>query len=169
MVVELTYWYFCYMPNPFPACAIRGTHRKRKIPTLSCLRHDPSFNFSINLCESDIDSFGCPCSKGWSTLSFWYDDMESLLRSEIVLLPLKSAGECLGLYPELLETGVAPFTAVGSGHGVKTNARGILKRHEPWDLFVNISINIKLSKNVKEKKLVRKSKRTARNKQNITF
>lgn len=72
--------------------------------------------------------------------------------SENVFLPLKSPEECLGLCPELLETGVAPFTAVGSGHGVKTIARGILKRHEPWDLFVNININIKLSKN--QKKLV---------------
>lgn len=78
-------------------------------------------------------------------------------------------GECLGLDPEPLETGAAPFTAAGSGRGVE-NATGILKRHESWDLFVNININIELSKNGKEKELVRKSKRAARSKQtNITF
>lgn len=123
-----------------------------KILILSCLQRDPSFNFSINLRESDVDSFGCPCLKGWSTFSFWYDHMANLLCSETVFLPLQSAEERLGLYPELLETGIAPFTAVGSGHGVKTNARGTEKRHGPWDLFVNI--NIILSKNEKEKKLV---------------
>lgn len=60
----------------------------------------------------------------------------------------------LMLCPELLETAIPPFTTAGSGHGVKTNARDILKRHEHWDLFVNININIKLSKNEKGKKLV---------------
>lgn len=95
--------------------------------------------------------------------------MKCLLCSEIVFLPLKPAEECWRLHPELLEAGVAPFTAVGSRHGAKTNARGVLKRHEPWDLFANININIKLSENEKEKKLAWKSKRTARNKQNITF
>lgn len=58
------------------------------------------------------------------------------------------------LCPELLETAIPPFTTAGSGHGVKINARDILKRHEHWDLFVNININIKLSKNEKGKKLV---------------
>lgn len=69
-------------------------------------------------------------------------------------------GECLGLDPELLETGAAPFTAAGSGCGVE-NATGILKRHESWDLFVNI--NIELSKkwkregiSMKEQKICKK-------------
>ena len=44
-----------------------------------------------------------------------------------------------------METAAAPFTAAGSAHGVK-NARGILKRHQSWDLFVNISINNDASK-----------------------
>jgi len=80
--------------------------------------------------------------------------MENILCSEIADFSGRKTEERLGLYPELLENGLAPFTAVGSGHDVKINARGILERHEPWDLFVNININIILSKNEKEKKLV---------------
>lgn len=124
------------MPIPFPAYAIGGTHRKRKNPVLFCLQHDPSVSFSVNLCERETDLFGCPCLKGQSTFAFCCDGMESLLCSVIAFLPLKSAEECLGLYPEQLEAGTAPFTAIASGHGVKTNARGILKRLEPWEVFI---------------------------------
>lgn len=90
----------------------------------------------------------------------WWYEMFTVLRD--CLSPTEVSRECWRRYPELLEAGVAPFTAVGSRHGAKTNARGVLKRHEPWDLFASININIKLSENEKREEISMKEQKNCK-------
>lgn len=129
----------------------------------------PSAWSFLQLCyksvQSDIDSFQCPCLKGWGTFSFWFDVLERSLCSEVIS-HWSHAWGCILSWRKLqqlhLQLQDQPMVWKMPEAFKKDINRGIY-------LWISILIMMPV-KNEKEEELVWKSKRTARSKQtNITF